>query len=49
MPGKGLIQHENDVIGGKAIGGGVRYHLPIGPLRIDAAYNPGEWCAATES
>ena len=34
---------------GQAIGGGVRYHLPIGPLRIDAAYNPGERWAATES
>ena len=34
---------------GQALGGGVRYHLPIGPLRIDAAYNPGERWAATES
>lgn len=34
---------------GQAIGGGVRYHLPIGPLRLDAAYNPGERWAATQS
>lgn len=27
---------------GLGIGAGLRYHLPIGPLRLDAAYNPGE-------
>jgi outer membrane protein insertion porin family len=27
---------------GQAIGTGLRYYLPIGPIRIDAAYNPGE-------
>ena len=27
---------------GQAIGAGVRYVLPVGPIRFDAAYNPGE-------
>jgi len=27
---------------GQAIGTGLRYYLPVGPIRIDAAYNPGE-------
>ncbi|MFP4153293.1 MAG: outer membrane protein assembly factor [Alkalispirochaeta sp.] len=27
---------------GSGIGLGLRYHLPIGPLRLDVAYNPGE-------
>jgi len=27
---------------GSGIGLGLRYHLPIGPLRLDGAYNPGE-------
>jgi outer membrane protein assembly factor BamA len=27
---------------GTGVGLGLRYHLPIGPLRLDAAYNPGE-------
>ena len=34
---------------GQALGGGLRYHLPIGPLRVDAAYNPGERWAADQS
>jgi outer membrane protein insertion porin family len=33
-----------DVTGayGSAIGIGLRYHLPIGPLRLDGAFNPGD-------
>jgi outer membrane protein assembly factor BamA len=31
---------------GHAIGTGLRYRLPIGPIRLDAAYNPGERFAA---
>lgn len=27
---------------GQGIGGGIRYLLPVGPVRFDAAYNPGE-------
>ncbi|MDA3951849.1 MAG: BamA/TamA family outer membrane protein [Spirochaeta sp.] len=27
---------------GSGVGLGLRYHLPIGPLRLDASYNPGE-------
>ena len=27
---------------GHAVGLGLRYHLPIGPIRLDGAYNPGE-------
>jgi outer membrane protein insertion porin family len=27
---------------GMALGAGLRYHLPIGPLRLDGAWNPGE-------
>lgn len=27
---------------GQAIGGGIRYVLPVGPIRIDGAWNPGE-------
>jgi len=27
---------------GQAVGAGLRYYLPVGPIRIDAAYNPGE-------
>ena len=27
---------------GQAIGAGVRYVLPVGPIRFDAAYNPGQ-------
>jgi outer membrane protein assembly factor BamA len=26
---------------GQAIGLGLRYYLPVGPIRVDAAYNPG--------
>ncbi len=32
---------------GHAVGVGLRYHLPIGPIRIDVAYGPGERFAAT--
>ncbi len=27
---------------GMALGAGLRYHLPIGPVRLDSAWNPGE-------
>ncbi len=27
---------------GQGIGGGLRYYLPIGPIRVDVAYNPGD-------
>jgi len=27
---------------GQAVGGGIRYILPVGPIRFDAAWNPGE-------
>jgi outer membrane protein insertion porin family len=33
---------------GQAIGGGIRYDLPIGPIRIDGAWNPGELFAADD-
>ncbi|HYE06898.1 MAG TPA: BamA/TamA family outer membrane protein [Planctomycetota bacterium] len=33
---------------GWAVGGGLRYLLPIGPIRVDAAWNPGETFAAEE-
>lgn len=32
---------------GTAFGAGVRYYLPVGPIRLDAAYNPGELHADT--
>ena len=32
---------------GSGFGAGVRYMLPIGPIRVDVAYNPGELFAAT--
>ena len=32
---------------GYGIGAGLRYYLPIGPLRLDAAYNPGDLWAAS--
>lgn len=31
---------------GYAVGAGVRYYLPVGPIRFDAAYNPGDLFAA---
>ena len=31
---------------GHAVGGGLRYVLPVGPIRVDWAYNPGERFAA---
>ncbi len=31
---------------GTAIGGGLRYVLPVGPIRVDAAWNPGDRFAA---
>lgn len=31
---------------GHAVGGGLRYVLPVGPIRLDWAYNPGERFAA---
>ena len=31
---------------GHAVGGGLRYYLPVGPIRLDAAYNPGRLYAA---
>ncbi|MHC4953890.1 MAG: BamA/OMP85 family outer membrane protein [Planctomycetota bacterium] len=31
---------------GSALGAGLRYYLPVGPIRIDVAYNPGELFAA---
>jgi outer membrane protein insertion porin family len=27
---------------GQAIGGGLRYRTPVGPIRLDGAYNPGD-------
>ncbi|MHC4940329.1 MAG: BamA/OMP85 family outer membrane protein [Planctomycetota bacterium] len=27
---------------GQGIGGGLRYYTPVGPIRVDAGYNPGE-------
>ena len=27
---------------GQAIGAGLRYYLPVGPVRVDVGYNPGE-------
>lgn len=32
---------------GTAFGAGLRYYLPVGPIRLDAAYNPGELHADT--
>jgi outer membrane translocation and assembly module TamA len=34
---------------GQALGGGLRYVLPVGPIRLDGAYNPGERFAADRS
>lgn len=31
---------------GEAVGIGLRYHLPVGPLRLDIGYNPGSQLAA---
>ncbi len=31
---------------GHGVGAGARYNLPVGPLRLDVAYNPGERYAA---
>jgi outer membrane protein assembly complex protein YaeT len=31
---------------GFAVGAGVRYYLPVGPIRFDVAYNPGDLFAA---
>jgi len=33
---------------GQAIGGGIRYRLPVGPLRVDAAWNPGNQLGADD-
>jgi outer membrane protein assembly complex protein YaeT len=33
---------------GQGFGVGLRYMLPIGPIRVDVAYNPGELFAATQ-
>jgi len=33
---------------GQGVGVGVRYLLPVGPIRLDFAYNPGELFAATQ-
>ena len=32
---------------GQAVGAGVRYYLPVGPIRVDAAYNPGRLFGAS--
>ncbi len=32
---------------GWGIGAGLRYYTPVGPVRVDAAYNPGDMYAAT--
>jgi len=34
---------------GQGVGGGLRYITPVGPIRIDAAYNPGERFAANDA
>lgn len=34
---------------GQGIGGGIRYVLPVGPIRLDAAYNPDERFAANRA
>jgi outer membrane protein assembly complex protein YaeT len=34
---------------GQGVGGGLRYILPVGPIRFDAAYNPGERFAANRA
>jgi outer membrane translocation and assembly module TamA len=34
---------------GHALGFGLRYRLPVGPLRLDFGYNPGERFAAQDS
>lgn len=33
---------------GQGVGGGMRYHTPVGPIRLDAAYNPGERFSAND-
>lgn len=33
---------------GHGVGAGLRYYLPIGPIRFDAAYNPAELFASTQ-
>jgi outer membrane protein insertion porin family len=33
---------------GQGVGGGIRYLTPVGPIRLDAAYNPGERFAAND-
>jgi len=33
---------------GHSVGCGLRYYLPVGPIRIDFAYNPGELFAAKQ-
>ena len=38
------IDADNGV--GHGVGFGIRYHLPVGPLRLDMAYNPGDKLAA---
>ena len=39
------LEFDDDVVG-QGIGAGIRWHLPVGPLRLDAAWNPGERYAA---
>lgn len=39
------LEFDDDVVG-QAIGAGIRWHLPVGPLRLDVAYNPDELYAA---
>lgn len=38
----GRSSWEIDGAYGSGVGVGLRYHLPIGPLRLDGAYNPGD-------
>ncbi len=48
----GMVSPQSfDAVGppGHAIGLGLRYYLPVGPLRVDFAYNPGRRFAASQS
>jgi len=41
----GMVSEQSLIIRepfGQGIGTGLRYYLPVGPIRIDVAYNPGE-------
>jgi outer membrane translocation and assembly module TamA len=33
---------------GQAVGVGLRYHLPVGPIRLDFGYNPGDQLGAAQ-